>query len=285
VVVSEHPHRERGRMCMRGRVSVAVVLMLAAALFVVSAREARDPATRRPQDLGQLTAAESDRVAELTKQVDDLRTQVDQLTAENNSQAGTSLGAVPAGFAVESGATPVSGPGLVVTLDDAPPDSAVAGVRPDVLVVHQQDLQAVMNALWAGGAEAMSLQDQRVVSTSAVRCVGNVLRLHGQVYSPPYQVRAIGDPAALRAALDASAAVRLYVRDAGRVGLGWQVDDAANLDLPAYAATELGHAQVPADVEVLPGLPVSSDGSSGSAATTGAAGADDDEADDEAGGR
>ena len=253
----EHPHQARGRALSRGPLSVAVVLLLAAALFVISARDARDPATRRPQDLGDLTQAESSKVAQLTDQVDGLRAQVDQLLAQSDAEAGQSLGSVPAGFAVESGATPVTGSGLVVRLDDAPSQDAPADVSPDVLVVHQQDLQAVMNALWAGGAEAMELMDQRVVSTSAVRCVGNVLRLHGRVYSPPYEVRVIGDADAMRAALDESPAVRAYVRDAGRVGLGWEVDDTDDLQMPAYAATELDHASVPAGVEVLPGLPAS----------------------------
>ena len=54
---------------------------------------------------------------------------------------------------------------------------------------------------WAGGAEAMALQDQRVTATTAFRCVGNVLSLGGRVYSPPYEVRAIGDPRRLRVAL------------------------------------------------------------------------------------
>ena len=68
-----------------------------------------------------------------------------------------------------------------------------AGADPDDYVIHQQDVQAVVNALWAGGAEAMMLQDQRVISTSAVRCVGNTLILQGRVYSPPYIITAIGD--------------------------------------------------------------------------------------------
>ncbi len=270
--MSEHPHAERHHLLNRGRLSVAVVLMLATALFVISAREARDPGTRHPQNLGQLIEAESQRVQRLTTQVDELGAEVERLTAENAGPVDTSLDSVPSGFAVESGAAPVTGPGLVVRLDDAPADQAVAGASLDDLVVHQQDIQAVMNALWAGGAEAMGLQDQRVVATSAVRCVGNVLRLHGRVYSPPYEVRAIGDPAALRAALDASAAVRAYVRDVGRVGLGWEVVDEPTIELPAYAATELGHAQVPEGVEVLPGLAAGADEAAGAAGSDRAAG-------------
>ena len=251
---AEHPHARRRTVLGRGPVSVAVVLMLAAVLFVVSARDARDPATRRPQNLSELVQAQSAKVEQLTNEVTTLDAQVQQLTDQADAQAGQSAGSVPAGYAVESGSTPVSGPGLVVRLNDAPAQDAPSDVSPDVLVVHQQDLQAVMNALWAGGAEAMELMDQRVVSTSAVRCVGNVLRLHGRVYSPPYVVRAIGNADAMRAALGASDAVRAYVRDSQRVGLGWEVAASGTLQLPAYAATQLDHASVPPGVDVLPGL-------------------------------
>ena len=125
-------------------------------------------------------------------------------------------------------------------------------------MVHQQDIQAVMNALWAGGAEAMEIMDQRVISTSAIHCAGNVLRLHGRIYSPPYDIRAIGDPDRLRRALTASPAVQLYVRDADDVGLGWSLSDSSAsspLELPAYSGpTDLQAAEVPAGTEILPGL-------------------------------
>ena len=81
-------------------------------------------------------------------------------------------------------------------MSDAPRDADgnyPAGVDPDDLVVHQQDVQSVVNAMWAGGAEAMMIMDQRVLTTSAVRCIGNTLLLQGRTYSPPFVVTAIGD--------------------------------------------------------------------------------------------
>ena len=113
-------------------------------------------------------------------------------------------------LAAAAGLAAVSGPAMKVTLNDAPLDSGQLpqGASPNDVVVHQQDVQAVVNALWAGGAEAMMLQDQRVIATSAVRCVGNTLVLQGRVYSPPYVVTAIGDPARLSAATSTLAAAR-----------------------------------------------------------------------------
>ena len=59
----------------------------------------------------------------------------------------------------------------------------------------------MVNALWSGGAEAMTIQGQRVISTTGVKCVGNTVVLHGIPYAPPYVISAIGNPDRLRAAL------------------------------------------------------------------------------------
>jgi uncharacterized protein YlxW (UPF0749 family) len=254
--VTDHPHRAR-RFLARGTLSVALVLALSGALFAANAKFAQASGERHPQDLRELAQVETDRVQQLATEVDELRAEVDTLTGGENAAAGTDIGTPSTGYLVEGGLVPVTGPGVTVRLDDAPTDSPRRdSVSPDVLVVHQQDLQAVMNALWAGGAEAMELMDQRVISTSAFQCVGNVLKLHGRLYSPPYVVRAIGNPADLRRALLASSAVQSYMRDAADVGLGWSVTDANDpLQLAAYSgATELSSATVPDGVEILPGL-------------------------------
>jgi uncharacterized protein YlxW (UPF0749 family) len=108
---------------------------------------------------------------------------------------------------------------VTVTLDDAPSSVAANGIEPDLLVVHQQDIQAVVNALWSGGAEAMTIQHQRVISTTAVKCVGNTVVLHGIPYSPPYQISAIGDPARLQDALAASGPIEIYQQYVEAYGL------------------------------------------------------------------
>ncbi|KRD43489.1 hypothetical protein ASE38_04420 [Cellulomonas sp. Root930] len=254
--MTDHPHRAR-RVVARGTLSVALVLALSGALFAANAKFARASGDRHPQDLRELVQVETDRVARLATEVDALRADVDDLTTSENAAGGSPPGTPGTGYVVEGGLVPVVGPGVTVQLEDAPTDSPRRDeVSPDVLVVHQQDLQAVMNALWAGGAEAMELMDQRVISTSAFQCVGNVLKLHGRLYSPPYVVRAIGDPTELRRALLASPAVQSYLRDAADVGLGWSVIDAEEpLALGAYSgATELTSASVPDGVEILPGL-------------------------------
>ena len=92
----------------------------------------------------------------------------------------------------------------------------------------------MVNALWAGGAEAMTLMGQRVISTSAVRCVGNTVVLHGQVYGPPFVVTAVGDQDGMQTALDLEPGVELFQRYVERFGLGYEVSSADEVRLPAY---------------------------------------------------
>jgi Bacterial protein of unknown function (DUF881) len=143
----------------------------------------------------------------------------------------------------EAGLTPARGTAIVVSLNDTPRDRRSGpwppGVRApaaDDLVVHQQDVQAVVNALWTGGARAMTLMGRRVTARTAVRCVGNTLLLEGNVYSPPFVVAAIGDPARLTAALDADPGVVLYREYVDAYDLGYQVEKNPNATFPA--ATE-----------------------------------------------
>ncbi|MEV7974181.1 DUF881 domain-containing protein [Cellulomonas sp. NPDC089187] len=260
-----HQHRAGRRRALRGTVSVALVMALSGSLFTANARLARGTNERQAVDLPGLQANEDTRRERLATQVEQLRTEVDALTAEQNAHSGVDWSTAGIAADVAAGQVPVTGGGLVVKLDDADPNGPrPAGVSADDLVVHQQDLQAVINALWAGGAEAMMLMDQRVISTSAFQCIGNVLSLQGRRYSPAYVVTAVGDPDKLRAALDADPAVRAYRSWVAAVGLGWSVEESDDLSLPAYdGPADLTYASVPEGTEILPGLVAAAGGSAG----------------------
>lgn len=235
-----------------GPLGVGAVLAVAAVLFAANARMAGGVDARQPQDLAGLLQAEETRVDELREELHELRAEVARLTDAVGADLPASDAALLDATALDAGRHAVTGPGVVVRLWDAPAaPNLPSWVTNDDLVVHQQDLEAVINALWAGGAEAMTLQGERVIATSAFRCVGNVLRLHGRLYSPPYEVQAIGDPQALLAALEESPQVQTYLAYADRLGLGWDADDADSLTLPEYAGEPtLNHARVPADADL-----------------------------------
>ena len=149
-------------------------------------------------------------------------------------------------LAADAGLAPVHGPGLVVTLNDAQRDAEgrfPGDASPDDLVVHQQDVQAVLNALWAAGVEAVQMQDQRIIATSAPRCVGNTLLLNGRTYSPPYVITAIGDAPAMQAALAAAPNVVLYKQYVVRFGLGYTEEARADVEVVGHPTPRLRFAQ------------------------------------------
>jgi uncharacterized protein YlxW (UPF0749 family) len=187
-----------------------------------------------------------DLVREAQQSVDRLTSERDSLvsTIDNHHggspEADAALTAITnrsAKLAVDAGLDPVHGPGLVVTLNDAQRDAEGRFPRdasPDDLVVHQQDIEAVLNALWGAGAEGIQMQDQRIIDTSAPRCVGNTLLLNGRTYSPPYVITAIGDAGAMQAALAASPLVGLYKQYVVRFGLGYTEQPRSDVQLVAH---------------------------------------------------
>lgn len=143
-------------------------------------------------------------------------------------------------LAGQAGMLAESGRGIVVTMTDASRGQDgryAADAAPDDLVVHQQDVQSVLNAVWAGGASAVAVQDQRIVAHVAPLCIGNTLLLGGRTYSPPYVVTALGDPARLSRALADEPGVVLFQQYALRYGLGFDTTMSDHLDVPAYDGT------------------------------------------------
>ena len=223
------------------RAIVPVVAVGAGLIFATSAQTSQGTDLRSSgrSDLVDVVRAQDHAVLERAAAVQRLQGEVDALTVKvaPGSNTVARLRAQASRLAPIVGTQAVTGPALSVSLDDAKRSAASLpkDFTADDIVVHQQDVQSVVNALWAGGAEAMMLQDQRVISTSAVRCVGNTLILQGRVYSPPYVIQAIGDGSAMRAALDRSESVRIYRQYADLLGLGYDVKSMDHVTFPAYA--------------------------------------------------
>lgn len=231
---------------------VPVAALVAGTLFASSVRASQGEDLRTDQaQLPDLIRAQNRTNETRASQLDELQGQVDDTTAAlaPGDLVTQKLERQANEVATAAGRTAVRGPALRVTLDDAKlADGEVpAGADPDDYVIHQQDVQSVVNALWAGGAEAMMLQDQRVISTSAVRCVGNTLILQGRVYSPPYVITAIGDRSKMRAALDTDPSVANLRDWSIAVGLGYDVSNVGQQTFPAYSGSIVPeHAAVPA---------------------------------------
>jgi uncharacterized protein YlxW (UPF0749 family) len=159
----------------------------------------------------------------------------DQLARSDERIAAINARAKP--LLAPAGLVAMTGPGLTLTLDDAhPAEPETDPVKANALVVHQSDMQAAVNAMWAGGAEAVMVMNQRLSATSAVRCVGNTLLLNGRVYSPPFSISAIGPAGRMRIALNESIGLQQYRKDAEAYGLGYSVAEQAKIEVPAYDA-------------------------------------------------
>jgi uncharacterized protein YlxW (UPF0749 family) len=105
--------------------------------------------------------------------------------------------------------------------------------------------------MWSGGAEAVSLQGQRLISTTGIKCVGSTVVLDGVPYAPPYVIEAIGEPAQLNAALDKSPEVVIYRDYVDRYQLGLETETLSDITMKAYAGTVgLTHARALSDDEV-----------------------------------
>jgi uncharacterized protein YlxW (UPF0749 family) len=233
--------RARGSPVMLAAMLVIAFLAVAA---IQSSRPA-DPSARLPRRyrLADLIQQQQTSAAALRQQVAQLRAEVDaERGASATRTGGTQQQAeLTKERSAQVGLVPVEGPGLKVTLNDSSLDQAPAGANVNDLVIHSQDVQAVVNALWRAGAEAMAINGQRLVSTSAVLCVGNTLLLNGTVHSPPYVVSAVG---AARDRFDADRLVKRLKSDASTFDLTFSIERATALSLPAYrGSTQLTYAK------------------------------------------
>jgi len=235
--------RDLLRIRLRGRWRPAAVLMfvVAGALCVTTAINSKglDLRAASVTDLPHVVRAERDHVNDLQGEVASLNNQISTLSHQVDNDAVEKLQRRADALRVPAGFAPAKGPGVTVVLDDAAKSeidraNEPGGISPDELVVHQQDIQAVVNALWTGGATAITIQDQRVISTTGIKCVGNSVVLHGLPYSPPYRISAIGPISDLEAALDASEYVSAYKTFVEAYGLGYQVQSSPALSLAAY---------------------------------------------------
>jgi uncharacterized protein YlxW (UPF0749 family) len=227
------------------RVLTVGVFALAGLLFFTSFNTARGTNIRTDSSLLKLSDLIHDRShknALLDESNATLRDDVDTLAKRTGGSTGKSEEARLAALEKNAGTEKLTGRAVTVTLNDAPPNATAKlpgypEPQPDYLVIHQQDLQAVVNALWQGGAQGIKVMDQRLISTSAVRCVGNTLILQGRVYSPPYKITAVGDPDKLQKALAASPAIQNYMVYVNVYGLGWKVTEDGTVTLPGYSGT------------------------------------------------
>lgn len=218
--------------------AVIAIFVLAGFLFVASAVSAGGSDLRPAgDDVGSLLKERSARVDDGRVEASKLRQDIDAMSKAVDDAGLKKQLARADRLRDTTGLSTVAGPGMRVTLTDAPRTVEVPGLDPNVLVVHQQDIQAFVNALWSGGAEAITLQGERLIATTGIKCVGNTVVLDGVPYSPPYAIEAVGDPLTLDYALSTSPEVITYGRYSATYGLGLKVETPDKITAKPYAGT------------------------------------------------
>ena len=212
--------------------------------------EGTDLRPGRFPDLASMVRYDATRVDALTQRVAELKEQVSGLSGSVDDRQVRKYERRAAAGKGPAGLLPVTGPGVTVTLSDAPQgtgeDTPDTVDNPNLLLVHQQDIQAVVNAMWSGGAAAVTIQGQRVVSTTGIRCIGNSVQLQGVPYSQPYVISAVGEVASLTDAIANDAYLEVYRADAANpdIGVGWDEVVEDKITAPAYQGlTDLQYAR------------------------------------------
>lgn len=184
---------------VRAKLGLAAGLVLAAAVVTLGAAEARVSApvvAKERQDLINRIDSETSAADRLEQDVEGLRTEVGERQRKALEQHGGDQAEL---VALLSGATPVHGPGVKLVVDDAKgSDTGGGGPREssgfsDTGRVRDRDMQRVVNGLWESGAEAVSINGQRLTALSAIRAAGDAILVDNKPLVPPYTILAVGD--------------------------------------------------------------------------------------------
>ncbi|MFL6001696.1 MAG: DUF881 domain-containing protein [Nocardioides sp.] len=137
---------------------------------------------------------------------------------------------------VATGYTAVTGPGVRIVVDDAPNGDATQ-------IVRDEDLALLVDGLWGAGAEAISINDQRLTALSAIRNVGPAVHVNSKPVNPPYTVQAIGDTLSLQADLLETSHGQQFFDLADDLGFVYTMQNENSLTLPAAPGPRLRHVE------------------------------------------
>lgn len=164
----------------------------------------------------------------------ELRAQLDQIqtSASTQSDAAKELQSRIDGLKTVAGLNERAGDGVEIVLDDARGAAAAKDVEKSIC--HNTDLTDIVNQAWRGGAEAIAINDERIVGSSSIYCVGSTIMVNGTLMSPPFKVLVIGPQNELLATYDDPTQLRDIKQRRDIYGLGFRVSRATGLHLPPY---------------------------------------------------
>ena len=173
---------------------------------------------------------------DLKAQLAQLRARLDEIQRNASSQSGAAMELQTRldELKASAGLMPESGDGVIVQLDDAR-NVSVSARDVDKSICHATDLTDIINTAWKGGAQAIAVNDERVVNSSSVYCVGSTIMVNGTLMSPPFNIAAIGPQNALLGAFDDPNQLQDIKQRRDVQGLGFHVSRASAVHVPAYS--------------------------------------------------
>ena len=225
----------------RARLEHSLVLLLPAVLFglLVSAQwrtqsERNELTVRYNTPLLDAAKTLQNEQNTLKVQLAELRAELDKIQANASTQSGTAkdLQTRIDGLKVVAGLNERTGDGVTITLDDA--RSTVNAKDIEKSICHNTDLTDIVNQAWRGGAEAIAVNDERIVGSSSIYCVGSTIMVNGTLMSPPFSVVVIGPQNELLATYDDPTQLRDIKQRRDVYGLGFRVSRATGLRVPPY---------------------------------------------------
>ncbi len=222
---------------------VAVAVGLACSAAAIALHQPTAAAQQARELLESSIGERNDEAVALQDEAAELSAHIAALQSALVGSGSTQLQQLAAAGAVEAGQTAVSGPGLRVELSDAP--TAETDASDDDSRVQDVDLQIVVNGLWAAGAEAVAINDQRITATTAIRSAGSAVLVDLVPLSGPYRVEALGNPVTLQTGLAQGTAGQLLAALSSNYGIGVDISRHDALALPGVGQVTLRHASVP----------------------------------------
>lgn len=203
----------------RWQLALTAVAIVVGFIFAVQSRTEQSIETGLQVSSGRLGEvayryrAEDARQAAMRAEIADLRRAIaeeEQRAAADRRVAATLTNELTS-LRAAAGLTAVRGPGVTIVITDSRRPLR-PGEDPNLVLIHYSDVRAVVNMLWAAGAEAVAVNDERIISTTGLSCVGTTILCNTRRMAPPYRIVAIGDPAALTAAAQARGGILAQLR-------------------------------------------------------------------------
>lgn len=212
----------------QGQLSIALVCVILGIMLVIQFRTTQDIRSSvqylRAEDLTQ-------RLMQVEKERSALEDQVRNLsqTAGGNATA-SELESSKMG----AGLVPLQGAGVIITVDDTRPSSPANSKNPSLFLIKDEDMLKILNELRAAGAEAIAVNNQRLVASSEVRTAGPFISINNMNFAAPFEVKAIGDPATLENSLKIRGGV---IETIQFWGVQVTVKQSDNVQIPAFKGT------------------------------------------------